>query len=86
MQDPSKDIGLDKEGISAIIVPIMVPKSKRVEDNSIQMIFEMMMAFSLIDVDLDSTKTRPKVIIILNNFSTETAKDDSSDSDDLTGE
>ena len=64
----------------------MVPKSKRVEDNSIQMIFEMMMAFSLIDVDLDSTKTRPKVIIILNNFSTETAKDDSSDSDDLTGE
>ena len=64
----------------------MVPKSKRVEDNSIQMIFEMMMAFSLIDVDLDSTKTRPKVIIILNNFSTEKAKDDSSDSDDLTGE
>jgi hypothetical protein len=49
----------------------MIPESKRVEESSIQLIFEMMMAFSLIDSDMDEERTRPNIIIILNNFSTD---------------
>ena len=34
-------------GLSAVVVPIMVPLSKRVEDQSVQIVFEMLMNFSI---------------------------------------
>jgi len=67
----------------------MIPQSKRMEDSSIQMIFEMMMAFSLIDLDMKEDRVRPNIIIVLNNFSTdnnEVENSDGHDKDEPTGE
>ena len=62
----------------------MVPKSKRVEEIGIQMIFETIMAFSLIDVNLKRDRKRPKIIIILNNFSIESKDVETLDRDEST--
>ena len=56
-------------GLSAVVVPIMVPLSKRVEDQSVQIVFEMLMNFSIFNALNDLRQQKfPKVLIVLNSL------------------
>lgn len=58
-----------KNGITCIIIPIMVPVSLRIEQSSIQIIFETMTFLSMVHPEFKSDKKNfPKILIVLNNY------------------
>ena len=74
MSNPKADIDLN--GIAAIIVPIMIPKSKRVEEQTIRFLYELLLALSIVHPDFGWCAEKPKIIIVFNDLSND---EDSSD-------
>jgi hypothetical protein len=57
------------EGISAIIMPIMVPDSKRLELADIQFLYELIMTLTIFNTDNQPyPRIFPKIFVMLNNL------------------
>ena len=73
LQDDIRKTKILKNGVAAIIVPIMVPNHKRVDSMTIDVIFEILLAFNLVNPQFlkkaEKGEVAPKIIIVLNNFS-----------------
>ena len=73
------------EGLQVIIVTIMIPNHKRVEDETIQILYELFTLFTLAnpnflkDVENDQFGQLPKIVILFNNFEIEMDKPEDSD-------
>jgi hypothetical protein len=66
-----KNIKLHEVGLTSIVIPVMVPKSKRIEAEAIQIIYETLLAFSLIHpkfMEGGSSQKFPKIFIVKNGY------------------
>ena len=64
------DINFADDGLCAIIIPIMVSESLRIDDQTMAIIFESLLSFSLIHEKMldNPSSEHPQLLIILNGF------------------
>ena len=62
-------IDLEREGLAAIIVPIMCPASGRAELGQIVLILEILLGFTMdMPQNMNNETILPRIMIIINNF------------------
>lgn len=67
-----KSVDITKQGIGAIIIPVMVPLSLRIEASSTNLVFEALQSLTLTNrfrpLNHQQAKYMPKIIIVFNNL------------------
>ena len=61
-------IDIVRDGITSIIIPVMIPKSCRIEAQTIQIILETLMLLTLAHKDFNHDKPFPNISIVFNDF------------------
>lgn len=71
MSSKNKGVDLQNHGIGAIIIPIMVPVSLRIEAASTNLVFEALMSLTLTNkyrlLNHQKAPFIPKILIVFNN-------------------